>query len=902
MSQYLINVIDFRDPDATVTIFQNPDVLEVPARVKGQTYPPSTTAETQSAPPKLRLLTDPSPTPNDASPLVQFGMEYSPVAITEVLAYTFNRKDTPPGGGAPTNVLTPRLFIEMVNTLTKAGTDVTGPPPYNPSDLNLAGWDMVVAPDDVTGRPDPVTGQIPPLRALDRPAYDPVLVPYMRYPINNGLVDDQGQPAWVQGIDKATPKPNYFVLANNPPQPLTSGFNPAKDETGTPTVNGIIPPPPGPPTTPPSNYLIPTSGGTFQTGKYYWLYLRRPANPFDPTSTMIVVDAFRFPFIQSDGTGVTGTPDRPGMGASVPIYSMSRYQPYRGGHAVPFATAAEPTATPPPPVSPMIAYGFSEQTSPAGNGGTKIFGLYNSNVPPDTQNPPPKTTVPIPNSFGRGRGEAWDYFPFQDRDFMNVAELLMVPGCPPGLFTKQFVENAPDTTVFRANPDPSPNDPSNANAPYPYLTPPPNQPTNPAANATTLNTDVVGRPLLVAPRTYPYLVDEFFYTAVEPAAPVTMSIIGGPTGAGWYKMFEFFDVPSPNAGTIGPVAQGQNFDWLRQDRKPGQLNLNLIIDEEVFLGLIDDYGRLNSFPAITPTTTLPQGLPQVVTGLDASGNPIVSSMSNRGYLDPANPQPFPLPFPANPMKAVFADFLKLRHGGSNGLFGYGFGGLPAERPFHSLSYPDIDYTLMRPATLPPANPTASSFDPGHKNPTFSAYGSGLPPAIPPRRLFEIPDNTQATGTTPGSNASESGDSRVNTPVVLANLSNPATDLSALPNAGNGTDVWLGGNPTAIPATPDRREHPYFRTEWMQKMMNLTTTRTHQYAVWITVGFFEVTREGNPQTTIPTPDTLGRELGKAAGRSVRYRSFFLVDRTRAIGFNPQDPGDFRDCVVYRSRIE
>ncbi len=32
---------------------------------------------------------------------------------------------------------------------------------------------------------------------------------------------------------------------------------------------------------------------------------------------------------------------------------------------------------------------------------------------------------------------------FNDRDFTSVAEVTLVPGCPPGLFTKQFVEFAP---------------------------------------------------------------------------------------------------------------------------------------------------------------------------------------------------------------------------------------------------------------------------------------------------------------------------------------------------------------------------------------------------------------------------------------------------------------------------
>ena len=833
--------------------------------------------------------------PADAVALVQYGMEYSPVALTEVLAYTFNRKDstvTPPA-----NVQTPRLLIELVNTLTQSSTTVTGPPTYNPSDLNLAGWDMVVVPDDVTGRPDPITGQIPIVPAAGSP---------MIYPIGNGLVDGSSNPVRVQAMN-VSGTANYFVLANNP-----SGFVSARDESDggvslpsflTPGPKlGIIPPLPGAASTPPTTYLIPNTGGSFQTGNYYWLYLRRPANPFDPAasySNMVVVDAFRFPFVQSDGKGVNGsgltpdtvTPNPP----TVPIYSTARFQPYRGGQAVPVATAAEPVATPPVAPSPPNPYGFSEQTRP-GSGATTFYGLYNSNNPPSTTPRPPQTTLGITSSLGRGGAgnDAWDFLPFHDRDFMSVAELLVVPGCPPGLFTKQFVENAPDTNLF---PPSSTDNVSNTGTAYPYLVPPPKQPANSASVPAPPNSDVVGRSLLGAPRSYPYLVDEFFYSALSPANPPASPIIGGPTGAGWSKMFEFFDVPSPNAGTIGPVSLGQNFDWLRQDRKPGQLNLNLIIDEEVFFGLIDDETRLNTNPAVNGSATLPQ----IATGVGTSTvmvPPINTSMfpNGRGYFVlPPNPNAGVFA-----MKSAFSDFLKLTHGGSNTLFGYGSGGLPVGRPFHSLSYPDIDFTLMRPATLPPATSTATSFDPGIKNATFSASGSGFPPAIPPRRLLQIPDNTVANAsTTPptnGSNASESGDARVNTPVAQGNLSNTAADLSN-PTAGAG--VWLGSNSVAGGVT-DRREHPYFRTEWMQKMMNLTTTRTHQYAVWITVGFFEVTQEGNPQTF--TPDTLGRELGKAAGRSVRYRSFFLVDRTRAAGFNPQDPGDFRDCVAYRSRIE
>ncbi len=211
-------------------------------------------------------------------------------------------------------------------------------------------------------------------------------------------------------------------------------------------------------------------------------------------------------------------------------------------------------------------------------------------------------------------------------------------------------------------------------------------------------------------------------------------------------MFDFFEVPSSAFGSIGPVAQGQNFDWSRDDRRPGQINLNLIIDEEVFLGLIDD-PRLNSNPLFTqvlppipvypptaPVALLPvTAIPQVVTQVNSAGAPTVHtptgisdgqgfySVNNRGYLGqfPVTGNPASSTFP---MHQAFADFLKVRHGGSGFLFAWGSGavnapnvGFPAntppinadprvaaERPFHSPSFPDINYTIMRPATLPPS--------------------------------------------------------------------------------------------------------------------------------------------------------------------------------------------------------
>jgi hypothetical protein len=384
----------------------------------------------------------------------------------------------------------------------------------------------------------------------------------------------------------------------------------------------------------------------------------------------------------------------------------------------------------------------------------------------------------------------------------------------------------------------------------------------------------------------------------EPQAFIPI-YIGGPSGAGWFAILEFLEVPSSAAGAVGPVGQGQNFDWFRRDTRPGLLNLNLIIDEEVFFGLVDD-------PRLSSVQATPDQVPRGVTQVDASGSPTASyPLNNRGFLarDPRTG------LGQNALKAAFSDFLMLRHGGSGYLLAFGAGAVgqaptrpgqgpvARERPFRCLSYPDIDDTILRPAALPPSfatTPQASPDPParppqplpyvadsGRKNPYLCAQVPVQPPPIPPRRLFQIPDAAA------GSNAGESGDPRVNQPVALGALANPQADL-----VDHRFFLGVGAN--------DRRAHPYFRTEWLQKMMNLTTVRTHQFAVWITVGFFEVVRRGRPQDLVA--DQLGPEMTQNNGRKIRHRGFFILDRTRAAGFNPADPGSAREVVVYRRHIE
>ena len=1232
LSQFVVNIIDFRDTDCTMTRFVNTDLQVTDVLTKTMTNIQNDPLDLawSVSPAGVQFASTAIPTfpydpsiysPDAVTPfLVQHGMENNPIAINEVMAYQASYSPSPNNLGTYQ-----AMFVELVNTLTEElnnPSTATVPSTSNASAISLEGWDIIIAPDDFGwGRPDPITGEVnqianppwtpnpAPPAGTGNPSMAPV--PYPPIPTSattqrpHTMPNDQNLKdlyGYVQQFS-FTNSPRPVISALNPnvnggnPNPFivgdyrdkTSGaqiaptqaeVNPIATTTGAnPTLNVRFP----------TTFQLPTP--PTGTARYYWVYLRRPANPFDvmpanqvrPNKEMVVVDCMRFPVI--DAGTVTVTPNPPGAPTVTPatgqVYSAQRLQPYRGGHLIRVNTTVNPTTARPAsgvaticPPSPPYAYGYSEQTALPPMTGNMTTGLYQYTIPPSTTPVNAATTSLFRESINATNSNPdnpWSHIPFNDRDFSSVAELLLVPGCPPGLFTKQFVEEQYPGNVLDNAGNPAQGTDSSDFA-------------TPVVAPTTTNPSLTGRRNFNATGTtlpspsYPYLPDNFYYSAASVAPPASGNLdagftqltteIGGWTGAGWHKMLEFFEVPSSANGAIGTADGGNNYDWARNDLKPGLLNLNLIIDEEVFAGLVDD-SRLNEILAYNSSS-----IPAVVNQIDGNGYPLYDSTpTSPTYGKVIGAQPVFTTFSANPtnlgtpalvpagrgytvrdsnvlnypgqqnstttpiyspqqqlhgMKAAFADFLKLRHGGSGFLFAFGNGPtgsgdypialnypvtqvvsplmnptppltatqpVAIERPYRSLSYPDINATIMRPASLPPslavvntpvppntptpvtvqtyppiptfgitqtpngANLTAGLqnlgqyagvtgspyvllqpalapmnqalssvansvpfqyvFDPGLKNPflpiqfvnTTSSDSGGknqdgttpnrsqhlappydtaplttapyplpttatapypiaapFPPPIPPTpalRLFEVPDVQQSLGTytsnasvisqaniatytadvggTVPSDPAAAQEYIINRPTVPQQLS---TGIGAFFNYGSNpaaatppslvfapTPLMISANPNILPTiflpdnftpggltttgTPtvpnsqvnnflggggnnDHRQHPLYRTEWLQKVMNLTTVRTHQFAVWITVGFFEVVRTGTPELGVP--DVLGAELGIAAGTNVRYRSFFTLDRTKATGFNPYYPGNFRDVVTYRRRIE
>jgi hypothetical protein len=101
---------------------------------------------------------------------------------------------------------------------------------------------------------------------------------------------------------------------------------------------------------------------------------------------------------------------------------------------------------------------------------------------------------------------------------------------------------------------------------------------------------------------------------------------------------------------------------------------------------------------------------------------------------------------------------------------------------------------------------------------------------------------------------------------------------------------------------------FFRYELLNRLGNMVTTRSNVYAVWITVGYFELEPNLDSSGVVaydefhPDGLRLAQELGLDTAQVRRHRAFFMVDRTIPVGFVPGQNHNVDKCVLLRRFIE
>ncbi|MDB4652620.1 hypothetical protein OAE44_00735 [bacterium] len=139
-------------------------------------------------------------------------------------------------------------------------------------------------------------------------------------------------------------------------------------------------------------------------------------------------------------------------------------------------------------------------------------------------------------------------------------------------------------------------------------------------------------------------------------------------------------------------------------------------------------------------------------------------------------------------------------------------------------------------------------------------------------------------------------------------SDPSDPIKDLQITGPGTTIWRNktkgfDEDPAAPQQPlfdfssttpyvNSNRNAYFRNLQRQRLGNLVTNKSSVFAIWITVGYFEVDQSG----------LIGAEMGADTGNVKRERGFFMFDRSIPMAFEPGKNHNIENGVLVETIIE
>lgn len=275
----------------------------------------------------------------------------------------------------------------------------------------------------------------------------------------------------------------------------------------------------------------------------------------------------------------------------------------------------------------------------------------------------------------------------------------------------------------------------------------------------------------------------------------------------------------------------------------------------------------------------------------------------------------------------------------------------AEQWYNPSNFSEANNAILADGYRPPFNYLPNFREAGRLNlNTLSDYydGSDSPPFPPQTAAWDaltanLPFNSATNTGSPSFqlfNQSRRGTgislSPAQTPELINNPFRPANAADLMPNFSlpvtgvNGDPSWNGADLSQLgtsevgllrrdPApSPPQSNRPLFhlptdanvpanpatRLHAMNRLFNLTTNQANSFAVWITLGKFEVEYNsayvGSPQ--IPDGYTLGAELGFEDGTQQRHRSFFIIDRTKPVAYETGKNHNAAECILLRRVLE